>query len=75
MSDKDKGMTLNISSYGQTRSVTDVEVVEEAFRDIGCDPSVFDPTFIPFWVQQGKSVGQIIAISGETPRRAQRRTA
>lgn len=68
---------MNITSMGQTRRVTDIELVEEAFRAIGCDPSGFDAGFIPFWLQRGKSVDQIIAISGETPRRrrAQRRTA
>lgn len=73
---------MTITSMGQSRTLTEVELVEEAFRALGTDPRDLDPGFIPYWLQQGKSLVEIIAISGSRatlerrrfPRRA-RRTA
>lgn len=60
-------MTLTITSHGQTRVVTDVELVEEAFRQLGYDPTALARGFIPFWLGQGKGVTEILAIAGITP--------
>lgn len=66
-------MTMTISSMGQTRVVTEVELVEEAFRALGTDPADLDPGFIPYWLQQGKTLVEIIAIAGEKPTLERRR--
>lgn len=69
-------MTMNISCHGQTRVISDVELVEEAFRALGCDPQDLAPDFIPYWLKQGKSLVEILAIAGERPTcQATRRSA
>jgi hypothetical protein len=60
---------LTITSHGQSRTVTAVELVEEAFREVGFDPSGLAPEFIPFWLGKGKGANEIIAIAGLRPRK------
>ena len=61
-------MTMRISSHGQTRVVTDVELVEEAFIALGLGRGDVSRDFIAYWLKQGKSLVEILAIAGETPK-------
>lgn len=40
-----------------------VEAVHQAFRDAGEDPTLLAPEFIRFWVANGKTPGEIVAIA------------
>lgn len=57
-------ITLNPSRPDQVRTVTDVELVEEAFRALGLHAGDLNPGFIPYWLQQGKTLAQILEIAG-----------
>lgn len=63
-------MTLNISSQGHMRTITDVQVVEAAIRQAGGDPGHLWPQLIPDWIARGLAVEEMLAIAGvEQPQR------
>lgn len=60
-------MTLTIIKNGETRTVTDAELVEEAFRETGLNPERLGKGFIRYWLDAGKSIEEILAIAGAPP--------
>lgn len=62
-------MTMNVTTRTGTRAITDVALVEQAFREAGLDPADLDARFIQYWVNQGKTIDDILVIAGEQPRR------
>lgn len=59
-------MTVNVTKNGLTRTYTDVELVEEAFRALEFDPADLGEGWIAYWLKEGKSLVDILAIAGFT---------
>lgn len=62
-------MTMTVSTGGQHSTVTDVTVVEHALRQHHVDPTRLGKGFLRYWIDQGKSVEEILDIVGVRPLR------
>lgn len=66
-------MTMTVTKAGLTSLVVDETVVADALRQHHIDASKLGKGFLRYWIDQGKSVDEILEIVGV--RSAQRRTA
>lgn len=55
---------MTITAMGQRWTATEKQLVEAAFQAHGIPPHLLGQGFIDFWLKQGKSVPEILAIAG-----------